>query len=114
MLFNAKSFKFLLLFVFFLPVIVFAQTGQIKAILIDSKTSKPISSASAALLDTGNNYVKGAQSVDQGFLLFSDITPGKYNVRISYVGYETSTIVGVDVTASKTKDLGRIGLTSTG
>lgn len=114
MSFNAKSFKFLLLFVFFLPVIVFAQTGQIKAILIDSKTSKPISSASAALLNTGNNYVKGAQSVDQGFLLFSDVTPGKYNVRISYVGYETHTIEGVDVTASKSSDLGRIGLNSTG
>jgi len=115
MSFNAKSFKFLLLFVFFLPVIVLAQTGQIKAILIDSKTSKPISSASAALLDASNNsYVKGVQSVDQGFLLFSDIKPGKYNVRISYVGYETHTIEGVDVAASKSKDLGRIGLNSTG
>jgi len=114
MLFNAKSFKFLLL-VFLLPVVAFAQTGQIKAILIDSKTSKPISSASAALLDASNNsYVKGGQSVDQGFLLFSDIKPGKYNVRISYVGYETHTIEGVDVVASKSKDLGRIGLNSTG
>ncbi|RKE42071.1 TonB-dependent receptor domain-containing protein [Sphingobacterium detergens] len=115
MSFNAKSFKFLLLFVFFLPVVVLAQTGQIKAILIDSKTSKPISSASAALLDASNNsYIKGAQSVDQGFLLFSDIKPGKYNVRISYVGYETHTIAGVDVAASKSNDLGRIGLNSTG
>ena len=114
MLFNAKSFKFLLL-VFLLPVVAFAQTGQIKAILIDSKTSKPISSASAALLDASNNsYVKGGQSVDQGFLLFSDIKPGKYNVRISYVGYETHTIEGVDVVASKSKDLGRIGLNSIG
>jgi len=114
MLFNAKSFKFLLL-VFLLPVVAFAQTGQIKAILIDSKTSKPISSASAALLDASNNsYVKGGQSVDQGFLLFSDIKPGKYNVRISYVGYETHTIEGVDVVVSKSKDLGRIGLNSIG
>lgn len=114
MSFNAKSFKFLL-FVFFLPVVVLAQTGQIKAILIDSKTSKPISSASAALLDASNNsYIKAAQSVDQGFLLFSDIKPGKYNVRISYVGYETHTIAGVDVAASKSNDLGRIGLNSTG
>ncbi len=113
MSFNAKSFKFLL-FVFFLPVVALAQTGQIKAILTDSKTSKPISSASAALLDASNNYVKGAQSVDQGFLLFSDIKPGKYNVRISYVGYETYTVEGIEVTASKSKDLGRIGLNSTG
>lgn len=113
MSFNAKSFKFLL-FVFFLPVVALAQTGQIKAILTDSKTSKPISSASAALLDASNNYVKGAQSVDQGFLLFSDIKPGIYNVRISYVGYETHTVEGIEVTASKSKDLGRIGLNSTG
>src|SRR5690606_23898100 len=114
MLFNAKSFKFLLL-VFLLPVAVFGQTGQIKAILIDSKTSKPISSASAALLDAGDNsYIKGAQSVDQGFLLFSDIKPGKYLVRISYVGYETQTVEGIEVVASKTKDLGRVGLVSTG
>ncbi|MEZ0452703.1 TonB-dependent receptor [Sphingobacterium thalpophilum] len=114
MLFNAKSFKFLLL-VFFLPVAVFGQTGQIKAILIDSKTSKPISSASAALLDADDDsYIKGAQSVDQGFLLFSDIKPGKYRVRISYVGYETQTVEGIEVVASKTKDLGRVGLVSTG
>src|SRR5690606_2969923 len=98
MLFNAKSFKFLL-FLFFLPYVVFAQTGQIKAVLIDSKTAKPISSASAALLDAGDNtYVKGGQSVDQGFLLFSGIKPGKYNIRITYVGYEVYTVEGVEVT----------------
>ncbi|WP_286590312.1 TonB-dependent receptor [Sphingobacterium sp. N143] len=83
--------------------------------MIDSKTAKPISSASAALLDAGDNtYVKGGQSVDQGFLLFSGIKPGKYNIRITYVGYEVYTVEGVEVTASKSTDLGRIGLNSTG
>lgn len=114
MLFNAKSFKFLL-FLFFFPVVIFAQTGQIKAILIDSKSFTTISSASAALLNASTNaYVKGAQSLDQGFLLFSDIKPGVYNMRISYVGYETLTIQGIEVVASQNKDLGRVGLKSTG
>ncbi len=90
MFFYAKSFKSFL-FVFFLPVVLFAQTGQIKAILVDSETSKPISSASVALLDAHSNVlVKGGQSVSQGFLLLSDIKPGKYIVRITYVGYETN------------------------
>ncbi|MGE8423817.1 MAG: TonB-dependent receptor plug domain-containing protein, partial [Sphingobacterium siyangense] len=114
MFFYAKSFKSFL-FVFFLPVVLFAQTGQIKAILVDSETSKPISSASVALLDAHSNvFVKGGQSVSQGFLLLSDIKPGKYNVRITYVGYETQTIDSIEVLGSKSKDLGRIALKSTG
>lgn len=114
MFFYAKSFKSFL-FVFFLPVVLFAQTGQIKAILVDSETSKPISSASVALLDAYSNvFVKGGQSVSQGFLLLSDIKPGKYNVRITYVGYETQTIDSIEILGNKSKDLGRIALKSIG
>ena len=114
MFFYAKSFKSFL-FVFFLPVVLFAQTGQIKAILVDSETSKPISSASVALFDAHSNvFVKGGQSVSQGFLLLSDIKPGKYNVRITYVGYETQTIDSIEILGNKSKDLGRIALKSTG
>lgn len=114
MFFYAKSFKSFL-FVFFLPVVLFAQTGQIKAILVDSETSKPISSASVALLDVNSNvFVKGGQSVSQGFLLLSDIKPGKYNVRITYVGYETHTIDSIAVFGGKSMDLGRIALKPTG
>jgi outer membrane receptor for ferrienterochelin and colicin len=114
MFFYAKSFKSFL-FVFFLPVALFAQTGQIKAILVDSETSKPISSASVALLDVNSNvFVKGGQSVSQGFLLLSDIKPGKYNVRITYVGYETHTIDSIAVVGGKSMDLGRIALKPTG
>ncbi|KKO92978.1 TonB-dependent receptor [Sphingobacterium sp. Ag1] len=114
MFFYAKSFKSFL-FIFFLPVVLFAQTGQIKAILVDSETSKPISSASVALLDANSNVlIKGGQSVSQGFLLLSDIKPGKYNVRITYVGYETHTIDSIEVLGGKSKDLGRIALKPTG
>ncbi|VXC59587.1 TonB-dependent receptor domain-containing protein [Sphingobacterium multivorum] len=114
MFFYAKSFKSFL-FVFFLPVVLFAQTGQIKAILVDSETSKPISSASVVLLDAHSNVlVKGGQSVSQGFLLLSDIKPGKYIVRITYVGYETQTIDSIAVLGGKSKDLGRIALKPTG
>ncbi|WP_411972257.1 TonB-dependent receptor domain-containing protein [Sphingobacterium sp. Lzh-3] len=114
MFFYAKSFKSFL-FVFFLPVVLFAQTGQIKAILVDSETSKPISSASVALFDAHSKvFVKGGQSVSQGFLLLSDIKPGKYNVRITYVGYETQTIDSIEILGNKSKDLGRIALKSTG
>ncbi|WP_333802378.1 TonB-dependent receptor domain-containing protein [Sphingobacterium multivorum] len=114
MFFYAKSFKSFL-FVFFLPVVLFAQTGQIKAILVDSETSKPISSASVALLDAHSNVlVKGGQSVSQGFLLLSDIKPGKYIVRITYVGYEPQTIDSIAVLGGKSKDLGRIALKPTG
>ncbi len=114
MFFYAKSFKSFL-FVFFLPVVLFAQTGQIKAILVDSETSKPISSASVSLFDAHSNvFVKGGQSVSQGFLLLSDIKPGKYNVRITYVGYETQTIDSIEILGNKSKDLGRIALKSTG
>jgi len=114
MLFNAKSFKSFL-FLLFSPVFLFAQTGQIKAILVDSATAKPILSASATLLDAKNNtFVKGGQSVDQGFLLLSDIKPGKYNIRFSYVGYEAKSIDAVEVLGGKSKDLGRIALKSIG
>ncbi|SPZ91688.1 Colicin I receptor precursor [Sphingobacterium multivorum] len=61
-----------------------------------------------------NVLVKGGQSVSQGFLLLSDIKPGKYIVRITYVGYETQTIDSIAVLGGKSKDLGRIALKPTG
>lgn len=107
----------ILLSVFMSSLDAGAQTGKasISAVVVDETSGDPVGFASAALLVQGSNaYVKGMQTVDDGKVLFTDITPGTYVVRITYVGYENRVTENVVVEAGKTVDLGRILLKPVG
>src|SRR5690606_27838502 len=65
------------------------ERATIQAIVIDELSQEPVGFASAALLEERTqNYVKGMQTVDNGKILFTDVAPGTYVMRITYVGYE--------------------------
>src|SRR5690606_9373153 len=66
------------------------------------------------LVQGTNAYVKGMQTVDDGKLLFTDVTPGVYVVRITYVGYEDLVVDKVVVDAGKSVDLGNVLLKRVG
>src|SRR5690606_30656322 len=81
-----------LLLAFTWPFGVLAQTsgGTISAVVIDEASKEPVGFASAALLtQASKSYVKGLQTVDDGRILFTDVDPGVYAIRITYVGYES-------------------------
>ena len=107
----------LLLAVFALPFMTLAQekSATISAVVIDEVSNEPVGFASAALLDQASKaYVKGAQTVDDGKILFTDVAPGVYAVRITFVGYENYMKEDVVVGAGKQVDLGNILLKPSG
>lgn len=61
---------------------------QLKAIIIDSINNKPIEFASLSLINPSNQkMVKGGISNSKGIFTIDDISKGKYQIMISYVGY---------------------------
>lgn len=107
------------LFVAFLgwlvPATAFAQQGQISGTIIDAATKEPVGYASAALLKHESlSYIKGLQTKDDGKLVFTELEPGRYSIRVTYVGYETYLRTDIVVAAGQQVDLGDIPLEATG
>lgn len=106
-----------LLLAFTWPVAVLAQqtAGTISAVVIDGLSKEPVGFASAALLtQASKSYVKGMQTVDDGKILFTDVAPGVYAIRITYVGYENYLQEQVTVEAGQRVELGNILLKASG
>ncbi len=106
-----------LVMVFMLPIAVMAQGGNttISAVIIDAESKEPVGFASAALLaQASKNYIEGMQTVDNGRISFTDVAPGTYAIRITYVGYDTYLKENIIVEADKPVDLGNILLKPSG
>src|SRR5690606_15577564 len=111
------SYIIVLLLTFTWPVVVSAQqaAGTISGVVIDSQSEEPVGFASAALLtQASKSYVKGMQTVDDGKILFTDVEPGVYAIRITYVGYENYLKEQVTVEAGQHVELGNILLKASG
>jgi len=113
-----RHFSWVILFIgaAFFPVHVSAQeNATIAAVVVDQVSGEPVGFASAALLMQGSqNYVKGMQTVADGKIRFTDVRPGTYAIRITYVGYEDYFREHIQVTAGQQLNLGEILLQPSG
>lgn len=82
---------------------VFAQTGvgKISGKVTDADTKEPLIGANIILLNTN----LGAATDIEGNYFILNITPGTYDVKVSYVGYAPKTIKEVRVVANITYEL---------
>lgn len=81
---------------------VFAQSGKIKAKVLDQKTNETLVRASVQILENR----KGAYTKDDGFATIINIDPGdNYTVVAKYAGYQPQTIKGVHVKSDITTEL---------
>ncbi len=105
-----------LLLAFAWPIALAAQqAGTITAVVIDETSKEPVGFASAALLtQAAQSYVMGMQTVDDGKILFRDVEPGVYAIRVSYVGYGNYLKEQVTVQAGQHVDLGELLLKASG
>lgn len=109
-----RNHVLLLILFFFCPIILLAQQGSLKVLVVEESNQEPILGASVALLDLKTNtQVKGRQTGNDGTALLEAIKPGKYSLKISYVGL-LDYFNEVTVTANKTTDLGTIALMEAG
>ena len=78
----------------------FGQTGEIQGKITDSSTGEGIPFANV-VLDMNGNQKGGAQTDFNGNYSIKPITPGAYDIKVTYVGYQPSTTTGVVVSADK-------------
>ena len=86
-----------LLIIFFLPLVVFCQTGSIKGKIVDRATGQVLIGANVVIKGTS----KGAATNLEGKYKLEDLNPGKCTVLCSYIGYnknETEIIICRDIT----------------
>ena len=77
-----------------------AQTVQnIKGLIVDKQSEIPLIGATIVILDEANTL--GTISDLDGYFSINDVSVGRYDLGISYLGYEGITIPNVEVTAGK-------------
>lgn len=90
--------KILLLLVLCTSFIYSGTTGKLSGTIIDALTGEALIGAN--LLLEGTNY--GAATDINGDYVILNIPPGRYNVRVSYIGYETQLITDVVIVVDQT------------
>ena len=79
------------------PVVI-KEGNKIMGHIIEDGTEENIAFASVLIIETG----EGATSNEEGHFAFTNLAPGKYNLRVTAMGYETMTkevVVSKDYTA---------------
>ncbi|MEP1088362.1 outer membrane beta-barrel family protein [Algoriphagus sp.] len=90
--------------------------SKIIGVAKDAKTGEPVAYATAALYAAGGDTnVAGAVADGDGKFFITGMDPGTYDLKISFLGFETKTISGIQVVA-KTGDvnIGEIEMTDEG
>lgn len=89
--------------------------GRISGTVIDSANKQTIDYATVSLFrNTGKSPVTGVVTDEKGNFKLDNVKPGVYRLEISFIGYGTKVISGVETTPSKPdKALGNVGLSST-
>ena len=74
-----------------------SKSGTIKGILVDDETKVPLAGANVEILDQG----RGAATDADGYYVINNVPVGSYVLRLSYLGYETSTRTDVIVRSNR-------------
>lgn len=73
--------------------IIFAQTGSLGGVIIDSETKETIIGATVLITDINI----GTASDYDGNYIIRGLPPGSYEILISYIGYETIRLTDVEI-----------------
>jgi hypothetical protein len=95
-----KFYKIFLL-ILFAASFTFSQNGRISGKVTDQQTGEPLIGANILIVGTS----LGAASDVNGEYLVTNLSPGEYSVKASYIGYRDVVVNGVIVTSGLTRDL---------
>ncbi len=89
--------------------------GKITGSVVDSLTGQPVGFATVSIRRAGKEkIINGSLSENDGDFSFTEITPGKYDIEVSFLGYTTKTIENIETTKKKPDySIGTIQLGST-
>src|SRR6266446_1140488 len=83
-----------------LPLVSNAQTGEIKGKVTEKGGKEGVPFASVAAFQDGVQIIANTTDIDGKYTL-KPLTPGKYDVKITFVGYSQAEVSGVVVTVDK-------------
>ncbi|MFO7526042.1 MAG: TonB-dependent receptor [Ignavibacteriaceae bacterium] len=94
--------KKLVILLIVIPFLLFAgTTGKLTGIITDAQTGEPLIGAN--IIIEGTDF--GAASNVNGEYVILNIPPGRYNVKISFIGYETVVYTDVIIIVDQTTQL---------
>ena len=77
-------------------------TGKISGNVVDSISGDIVEFATVSLrFQDSSKDINGGLTGDKGQFKITDVKPGKYDLLISFVGYQTKTISGIELTPKK-------------
>lgn len=79
---------------------LYSQSGALQGKVLDKDTKEPIPFANVAVF-SGGSLLTGSTSDFDGKYVIKPLSPGKYAVRASFVGYQTKEISGVVVSGNQ-------------
>ena len=82
---------FYLLLCFFVKTTLFSQSG-IQGLVYDKYTNNPLPYANVFLQQT--KY--GTNTNEKGEFIFKELSPGLYNLEISFIGYKTQVLYEIE------------------
>ena len=89
----------ILLLILLAPFIIYSgTTGKLAGTIKDAQTGEPLVGANVII--EGTNF--GAATNVNGEYVILNISPGKYNVKFSFIGYETTIMQDVSITVDQT------------
>lgn len=92
---------YIILLILFSGINVYSQSGSIKGIVIDKKTKETIIGANVII--TGTTIGKSTDL--NGYFEITNLKPGKYNLSVSFISYNTIELKDVKVENSKATNL---------
>lgn len=90
--------KLFILFTSLISLLSFAQTGTIRGTITDKQSEKSIAGATIELLSDPS---KGSITDGNGNFELTNVPLGRQTIRITFLGYESSTVPDIDVTTGK-------------
>ena len=88
-----------LFLILFLPFFIYAgTTGKLSGTIKDKQTGEPL--VGANIIIEGTNF--GAATNVNGEFVILNISPGRYNIKFSFIGYETTLMKDVSITVDQT------------
>ena len=89
----------ILLLILLLPICIYSgTTGKLSGTIKDAQTGEPLVGANVII--EGTNF--GAATNVNGEYVILNISPGKYSVKFSFIGYETTIMQDVSITVDQT------------
>ncbi|HRY98535.1 MAG TPA: carboxypeptidase-like regulatory domain-containing protein, partial [Bacteroidales bacterium] len=80
--------------------LLYAQSGTLKGTIKDKESGEPIAFANI-VLEAGGRQIGGATSDFDGNYTIKPITPGKYDLKATYVGYKPLTVTNIVINSDK-------------